>query len=516
MEHYGVFTKVVNVNIDPAPKYTFTANTPETVEPEVVSYYDALFAEFGCEVSKFEKIYYATDTASAFSLYLCIKKIQFNFVEMIPGQASRINARYSDAKPIVTTAFWNKMKEYDTLMEYPRQSGLLEKFYLYSDSPIPENYNEDYIVKLDFTELMDTFDDHILRRISSVFDISEYVELITPNNAMIATPGEGKMYSITKLNRAKLQVMYQLMMDYYLPTKIRVVSKPHPRRPIHIKTCKTGKLIDEIPEWFPIEYLPFYKKLHFEYLLQADDALIHKLDGRYNGKVILPTENFYRGYFFILMHRYFAALSLYDSLLGYKLKTFGIYVNAISTFAQNVINPYISLEKHNMKKFESNEFVMISNLQLKSPLPNLTALLLSASENSIILFVDVLNKFWPYDITHPELLDYFIIQRIEKEIINPNMDIISDTYTEYNFIFCKNKSKRLELLSLPEYTKSLPHTGINLKISFLNEQDCNNILQKIRIRALENYILNKGEIPENKGIQWDGTIRPLNENNYIK
>lgn len=516
METGGLFTKVVDVNVDPAPKLTFTDNTPEGVERQIVSFYDNLFYEHNIDLNSLDKIYYATDTAATFSLYLCLKKIKFNYVEIINTQITRIEERYNDGKPIVTPALWNKMREYDVLMKYPEKSDLLEKYYIYPESPVPQNYSSDRIVKLNFNELLDSFDDKITQKIANAFDFTDKMKLHTPNNVVIATSGAGRVYAITKLVSSKLPVIFQIMMDYYLPEKVRIISKPHPRRPIDIILSNTNSKAQEIPKWFPVEYLPYFKNLHIEYLLLADDGLIHKLKGRYAGKVIYPNDCFFRYYFFILTHRYFAALKLFETFPKYRLRTHCVHSDTLSVFAQNVIDPNINTTTHDMKKIIDNDFIIVSNLQLK-PLPNIIELLKTASDNAIIVFTDILNRFWCYDMNHPELLENFIVQKIEKKPISQESNIISDTYTEYSFIFCKNKDIRNKISSMPKYSRMLHFTGIELTVSIPENWEQNDILQKIRISALENYLLKGKVIPASEeGIRWDHNIKPMNENNYLK
>jgi hypothetical protein len=323
---------------------------------------------------------------------------------------------------------------------------------------------------LDFTFLFDNIPDEYKNIIGKCLD-KNIDSLQEKNSCLVLMNSGGICANFTALDFAHMNLVYQLMLDYYNHNdESRILIKEHPYKAIDFsldKYIENSIVLDSI---VPIEFYRFIPNLSINRVLSIATTAIDKIADCVKENIRLG-QSYYKH--FRLCHKLFFAFSLHLRLTSGKTGcnyAKGFNVEFIHNFARFCFNDFPNYEPKmgfGWQSLKGDNFIIIDEVPHGNK-KDLIAGLDSTSLLTKIVFLNTKKDLAFFDLERIDLLEYIVPFVIKKTAVSNKC--ISDTEQEMLFFFCKDKAVREKAKSF-SMQKSLKHTKLILYMSAVSREE---------------------------------------------
>ena len=199
--------------------------------------------------------------------------------------------------------------------------------------------------------------------------------------------------------------LYQVVLDYYFQN-VNLIIKPHPDDLMYYENLIKGCKI--IREKFPSELLPFIFSRRPECLATVTSTGIRTIKDQFQEVVTFNYEFSYYEKDFYALHRYFAAIRIFEKCFRSTRKLFFAGINEAIVDNMKLSYEYeIVNTPEELGRLPENSFIVCDKLWKLNVQPfDLCEIIDQKMENSIFLFLNSREDFVFYDYRYKSLWNY--------------------------------------------------------------------------------------------------------------
>lgn len=443
----------------------------------IIKIFDKVFEDNSVNINDIKHTVSACDTQNLFAIYLATKKINVDYIELIPNQLCD-NNRYAINRICAGAPLWVEELsiKYDALTGAGKNT---KKRYLYPESKIEFKKDIHYDFVKEFYNLPREYKDKILKclEINDKIDFNNFNVLLC-NSSGWSCPKTG-------LQLPYHYIPYLLIADYYFLEKDNVYIKDHPQTPRQHFDKNIATHSQTLNAETPIEFFGLLENFHIKKLVSVKSSGNDKIK-RFVDEEIKIGDSFlfnfrrlHKTYISYMIQDYLdrkSNLHIFNLSKEFALNLKNIACNKVTENDIRGINPSI---------LKGNIFTLISDYTMEQG-PKLEIALLGADIDTKVVFYK-LNDYLPFSIDSINLLDYLVPITIKKEKLRE--DTLSDIESETIYFFCKSEEIRNKL-KIFTFSKDLKNTGIKVNV-LINEDK--SLIDNIKFKILTQEIKKQNE-----------------------
>lgn len=442
-------------------------------EKSFFNYFERIFQEKKININKYDK-FYISCTHAAFPLYLAMRDIKMVFFEDAAGALSNIQGIIDHVKKISN-------ERHKKLSFYGLYNGIGKAFEyrIYNKESQKDNFQIESSDKFfNVAYELNVMDSDLRLQIVEFFYHDKKILDESHNSVLILTE---HFANLGVMSWEEQILIYQLSIDYLFSEK-NLIFKIHPDDLMYYSYLFPKSKV--IRNKFPAEILPYIFEHLPEDLFTVSSSAIHGLRKYFKNSIIFNQEfSYYKKQYYDL-HKYFAVTRIFLQKKYDGRKVFCSGIN--ETVLQCFFNKYeINNTIENIETFNLEEkSILIVDKFIEHE--DVIYQIISNKKDVIVIFFEFKNnigKEIPYDL----YFDNLNIIKIKKEPFKKN-EIEINLDDEYVYYYSKERGDYMKNNDIEKV--KLNHTGIDVKISELDEKDVKiKVLEGI-LESMEDRLLN--------------------------
>jgi glycerophosphoryl diester phosphodiesterase len=466
--------------------------TISEIENSIVKQFTADFANFGYSIEDFDEVYDTCDMLQGeFGIFCSIMNVKTFWIEIginlafSHSRESYIRKKMPKLTPDNREAYIEvHLKHCAT---YP--GGKLVTPILSPDSPKSiELLQNKTLILWSSSKSFSSISDSTIEKVIACFGVYDL-----PNNGQTLLNRQSENFGYTHRNsellndvrfglyrdlrNSHLKALYSelIALDFYAPPDKRLYIKSHPSQYLSSNDAVNNygehtNVLSQVPADFLYSY---YAKNNVKFnTIIGFGSRSNTFIASENADLIILTTNWWRSFF--LYPELFAALTFLNEIaLNSVVFCSSLILEQCQLLSEKVVLSKLPvILKNQIKAFTKRNSYIVDNVDLYE---NIEELLLSASENATVVFLNIRENFM---IANPELLRFLYPIKITKEATRE--DTLDPLRSETMWLFSKN-DKILNNAKNFTLERKLSRTGLLFKVNKLSVSEYIDELDRIEL-----------------------------------